>query len=148
MKLDSHMRFSAIAVSVVAAAVAATLAGSLPAGAETHGYTTSKPHETYRLVFPVGVKANPADCDNVGSIYEANINQNVTFCGLGYYYRPKGGWQVTIVQPLTDNRWWFHGSGYSWCTDYTHETLPGTIPILSPHQDPDNIQVVSNTDTC
>jgi hypothetical protein len=95
-----------------------------------------------------------AACDKVGIIYGyigGNFT-NVTFCGLGFYYRPSGGWQVQLVAPTTHNRWWFHqnadNSGWAWCTDYTHENGFGDVPIPSKYQNPGNIQVSANTATC
>jgi ABC-type sugar transport system substrate-binding protein len=48
----------------------------------------------------------PAACNKVGIIYgyEGNNFTNVTFCGLGFYYRPSEGWQVDLVAPSTHNR--------------------------------------------
>lgn len=93
-----------------------------------------------------------ASCDAVGLVYEAQVNKNVTFCGLGFYYRPSGGWTVGLVTPYTHNRWWFHqnadNTGWSWCTDYTHEDGFGIVPIPSRYQHPGNIQVSANMATC
>lgn len=125
-------RFSAVVLA--ACAVAAT---AVPASASASA---------------TGVR--PAACDKVGIIYgyEGGNFTNVTFCGLGFYYRPSEGWQVQLIAPSTHNRWWFHqnadNSGWAWCTDYTHEDGLGYVGVPSQYENPGNIQVSSNTATC
>jgi putative alpha-1,2-mannosidase len=111
-------------------------AGGTASAAETHPAST----------------VQAAACNAVGVVYEAQVNKNVTFCGLGFYYKPSGGWTVALVTPSTHNRWWFHqnadNTGWSWCTDYTHANGFGIVPIPAARQHPGNIQVSANTATC
>lgn len=128
-------RISALIVAACAAASAA-----VPAAASAN--TT------------LSASQSASSCYKVGVIYgyEGGNFTNVTFCGLGFYYRPSEGWQVELIAPATHNRWWFHqyanNSGWAWCTDYTHEDGYGYVGIPSQYQNPGNIQVSSNTATC
>jgi hypothetical protein len=128
----------AIAAVTIASAIGFTSLGAVGTGTAFASSTGSFPTTTAASGFTA------ASCNAVGYVYEEQINQNVTFCGLGYYYRPKGGWTIGGIFPYTNNRWWLHENGKAYCIrdkDFLHG-------IPSGFTNPVNILVSSNTSAC
>jgi hypothetical protein len=128
----------AVAAVTIASAIGFTSLGAVGTGTAFASSPGSSPTTT------VASGSSAPSCNAVGYVYEEQINKNVTFCGLGYYYRPAGGWTIGGIYPYTNNRWWLHENGGGYCirgSDFLHG-------IPSAYLHPTNILVSANTAPC